>query len=368
MTASVPPGAGTRRAAWHHGRVSASSPDSLRALLAALLEAGGADAGDAQTVADVLVWADERERFPQGSVWIEPFLARLAVGTVRSPAPMEVRHTAAATALVDAADGFGHVAGRLAADVAVEKARAVGVGVVAVVDSTHFGAAGHYAARVAEAGLIGVACTNAYPKVAAHGGAKAALGTNPIAFSVPVAGDDCVIGDLSTGALAGSRVRDAIDNDRPLPEGMALDAAGRPTTDPRDLEQGGVMLPAAGPKGFALGLMVELLTAVLAGGAVAAETGSMFEPTSRVRVSHTVVALAPFDDGFASRAADLLDGIRGADGAAAVRIPGSDRERAAARSRETGVRLPPPSLAAIRRSAERVGVALPDDLLAAAAT
>jgi LDH2 family malate/lactate/ureidoglycolate dehydrogenase len=334
-------------------------------LLAQLLEAGGADAADARIVADVLGWADERERYPQGSIWVEPFLARLTAGGVRSPAEMRVQHTAPASALVDAMDGFGHVAGRFAVDVAVEKARAFGVGLVAVVNSTHFGAAGHYAARIAEEGLLGLACTNAYPKVAAHGGTTPVLGTNPLAFSVPVAGEDFVIGDLSTGSLAGSRVRDAIDRGERLPEGAALDAAGRPTTDPRDMERGGVMLPAGGPKGFALGLMVEMLTAVLGGGPIAGETGSMFDPTGRVRVSHVFLAIAPFDDEFAVRAAALLDQVRDRDATVDVRIPGNERERAAVRSRANGIRLPGTTIDALQRSAERVGMTLPDVVRAA---
>jgi LDH2 family malate/lactate/ureidoglycolate dehydrogenase len=344
--------------------VAGTSAESLKNLLEALLVAGGADARDAQTTAEVWCWADERERHPQGSVWVEPFLARLAAGTLVSPAPVAVRRVSPATVHVDAGHGFGPVAGHLAVDLVTATALDVGVGLVTVVDSTHFGAAGHYAARIAERGLLGVVCTNAYPKVAAHGGTRPVLGTNPIAFSVPVAGGDVVIGDLSTGALAGSRVREAIERGERLPEGTALDALGSPTTDPSALERGGVMLPAAGPKGFALGLMVELLTSVLGAGSVAGETGSMFEPAEWVRVSHTFLAFTPMDDDFASRAAAFLTHVVQADGGAAVRIPGRDRERAAARAREHGIELPPASVAALRRSADRLGVPLPPDLCA----
>jgi LDH2 family malate/lactate/ureidoglycolate dehydrogenase len=294
---------------------------------------------------------------------LDVLLERLRIGTLRSPSGADMRTVAPCVALIDAADGFGQVASSTAVDVALQLAEDAGLGLACVVGSTHFGAAGYYAARIADAGMLGLVLSNAYPKVAAHGGIRAALGTNPLAFSVPVAGgrvDDVVLGDLSTGALAGSRVREAIQRGESLAEGMALDADGRPTTDPRVMESGGVMLPAAGPKGFALGLMVELFTSVLGGGPVAGNTGSVFDTARPVRVSHTFLAIRPLDPGYADRAAGLLEQVRAASGpGSSVRIPGQQRARSAVVAVTDGIQLPLTTRDSLLRWAERLGVDAP---------
>jgi LDH2 family malate/lactate/ureidoglycolate dehydrogenase len=328
-----------------------------------ILVAAGADAAEATEVADVLGWADERQRYPQGCVWLDTLVARLRAGVLHSPAPCVVTTPASAVARVDAGGGFGQVATSRAVELAAERAHAFGVGLAVVVNSTHFGAAGYYAERLAASGHLGLVMSNAYPKVAAHGGTRPVLGTNPLAFSVPTTDDDGVLGDLSSGAIAGSRVREAIERGELLAEGTALDADGRPTRDPSAMEAGGVMLPAAGPKGYALGLLVELFTSVLGAGAVAGAVGSVFDTTAAVGVSHTVLAIRPLDDDFAARAGGLLELVRtGAGADSAVRIPGAARSRAAAEAREHGIDLPGDSLRRLRAVAGLVGVELPDVL------
>lgn len=328
-----------------------------------ILVAAGADPVEATEVADVLGWADERQRYPQGCVWLDTLVARLGSGVLRSPAPCAVTTPAPAVARVDAGGGFGQVATSRAVELAAERARTFGVGLAVVVNSTHFGAAGCYAERLAADGHLGLVMSNAYPKVAAHAGSRPVLGTNPLAFSVPTTDEDGVLGDLSSGAIAGSRVREAIERGELLAEGTALDSEGRPTRDPSAMEAGGVMLPAAGPKGFALGLLVELFTSVLGAGAVAGAVGSVFDTSAAVRVSHTVLAIRPLDDDFAPRAAALLDQVRSGDGPdSAVRIPGAARSRAAADARVHGIELPEESLRRLRTVAGLVGVELPEEL------
>jgi LDH2 family malate/lactate/ureidoglycolate dehydrogenase len=332
--------------------------------MAQILIAGGADPEESETVARVLCWADERQRYPQGAVWIETFLRRLQSGALRSPAAFAAQDTSPSAAVVDARDGFGHVAATRATDLAAVKADDVGIGLVVVINSTHFGAAGHYASSLADRGKLGLVFTNAYPKVAAHGGTRATLGTNPMAFSVPVDGAAYVVGDLSTGALAGSRVREAIERGEPLPDGMALDARGRATNDPRALDEGGVMLPAAGAKGYALGLMVELFGAVLGAGALVGDIGSMFDAAAPVRVSHTIIAIRPFDAEYGRRAAQLLAHVRERNLDADVRIPGDERQRAADAAQQNGIELPEDTVQRLRRCAEDMSVELPDGLCA----
>ena len=319
-----------------------------------VLVAAGADPAEARCVAEVLVWADARGRFPQGTIWLDVLCRRLSRGELVSPAPMEATDRGHSMIHIDCNGGLGHVAGRRAVDLVADAAAASGVAAATVRESSHFGPCGYYAARLAERGLIGIVATNAYPKVAVHGGRGPVLGTNPIAFAAPSQTGRPIVGDLSTGAIAGSRVREAVNAGHDLEPGVALDRDGNPTLDPNDLEQGGVMLPFGGAKGAAVGLLVEILTSVLADGAPPAALGSMFQP-GPPRTSHFVLALSA-DGGLADR----VDGLRAAVLAAErrpgheVRLPGDHgHDHAAAHPQ---IELPPDSVAAVREAASVVGL------------
>lgn len=314
-----------------------------------LLARAGADPREAREVSEVLVWADHRGRFPQGTIWVEAICRSLARGDIVSPAAMTVDPRLPASVTIDAGHGLGHVAARLATRTVAERATEYGIAVATIRDSSHFGACGYYAARLAADGFIGIAATNAYPKVAPHGGRTAVLGTNPIGFAAAGEGDAPIIGDLSTGALAGSRVREAEAAGRPLETGTALDRGGRPTQDPAALTDGGVMLPIGGPKGFALGILVELLTSVLAAGAAPGRLGSMFAP-GHPATSHVVIAIVGPDD-LAERVELLRTSILATpsqDGMA-VRLPGDVGHEMES---EALIDLPDESDAALARTAD----------------
>jgi len=161
------------------------APEAHRRFVRDVLAAAGAASGDADAVADGLLWADLRARPAQGLLRLRILVRRLARKLIRSPAPMAWTAIAPAAHRLDAAYGFGHVAGRLAMARAVELASAEGIGLVAVRRSLHYGAAGYYCALAADAGYLGFTCSNAFPKVAPFGGTRAVLGTNPLAFGCP---------------------------------------------------------------------------------------------------------------------------------------------------------------------------------------
>jgi LDH2 family malate/lactate/ureidoglycolate dehydrogenase len=328
--------------------MSRVSPSELIDHAVGLLLGAGADDDDAREVSEVLVWADHRGRFTQGTIWVEALCTSLRRGDVVSPAMMRVTSERPAAATIDAGNGFGQAAGRRAVDITAERAARYGIAIATIRRSAHFGACGYYAARLAEQGMVGIVGTNAYPKVAPHGGRRAALGTNPIGFAAPVDGTGPIVGDLSTGALAGSRVRDAEATGRPLDAGSALDREGRPTRDPAALGDGGVMLPFGGAKGYALGILVEVLTSGLSGGAPPDALGSMFAP-GVPDTSHVVIAIAG-DPDLPDRMADLRSSILStpAQEGMDVRLPGdvgNDRQ-----AHDT-IELPPETEAALTRAA-----------------
>jgi LDH2 family malate/lactate/ureidoglycolate dehydrogenase len=266
--------------------------DELQQFAVNLLIAANSSAEDAAIVSDSLIWADLRGRDGYGvSSRLPNLIQRLRHGLIHSPAAMKWEEVAPAAYRLDAGHGFGHVAGRFAMDKAIKVSQTQGVGLVAVRHSNHYGAAAEYCAQAAEAGCIGFTCTNAFPKVAPFGGKRPVLGTNPLGFGCPTISGVPVLVDMSTAAFAGSSARKSSGAGGQLPPGVALDADGQPTTDPSAIAKG-CLLPAAGPKGFGLALMVEILSGVLSGAAIGQEVGSLFNTWDRpVNIGHLFIAI-----------------------------------------------------------------------------
>jgi LDH2 family malate/lactate/ureidoglycolate dehydrogenase len=173
--------------------------------------------------------------------------------------------------------------------------------------------------------------------------------------------------DLATGASAGSMVSHARRLGRRLPDGIALDSEGNPTTDPNEVDGGGALLPAAGAKGYCLGLLVEILSGVLTGSAVAPDVGSVFRDLNRqTRCGHLCMAIDIARFLPPAQFADRLEGLLGAltavaprDGFDAVHLPGDARLRCAAEQRRSGVVIPDYLVTSLTDAARELGVAVP---------
>jgi LDH2 family malate/lactate/ureidoglycolate dehydrogenase len=252
----------------------------LKDATADLLRRNGVDDVQAGCVARNLVWSELVGRPNFGLERLPIHLERVKHGLISCPCSLRFEARSETIALLDGGAGFGHYTGELAMRRAVELASSQGIGAVAVRNSNFFGMGAYFVQLAAEAGVLGLAMSNSFPKVAAHGGLKPVLGTNPFAFGAPRRDGRSLLVDMATSALAGSTVREHIERDVPLPEGLAIDDACAPITDPRKVEQG-ALLPAAGAKGFALSLMVEILAGVLTGAGVADGVRSMYKDYSR---------------------------------------------------------------------------------------
>ena len=221
-------------------------PADLERFARDVLAAAGADPDDAARTAEAMVWADRRGKFTQGVFRLPIIVRRLEAGLIASPAPMKLTRTAGATAVLDAADGMGAVAARRGMEEAIALARDNGIGVCAVKDSNHYGAAGYYAALAAGQGMIGFCSTNSMPKVAPHGGRHRLLGTNPLAFACPRSEGPPLVIDVSTSITTGSYVSRRRKAGLPIPPGLALDAQGEDTQDPAAVDAGGALLRPRG--------------------------------------------------------------------------------------------------------------------------
>lgn len=272
----------------------------------------------------------EREGLPSHGLARVPFyVAQMRAGKVRADAAPQIE-TDGAVIRVDAGFGLAFAAIELAAQAAGKTVRDLGVAVVSVTHSHHFGVAGQAVEPFAREGLIALAFANAPAAMAPWGGNRALYGTNPIAFACPRENGDPLLIDLSLSHVARGKVMLAQKAGKPIPADWALDPDGNPTTD-ADAAMAGTMLPSGGAKGAALALMVELLTAGLAGAHFAYEASSLFDDKGPPPdLAHFILVLDParFAPGFATRAEAMFQAIEAQGGA---RLPGARRmaERAA---------------------------------------
>jgi ureidoglycolate dehydrogenase (NAD+) len=253
------------------------------------------DAGASQLQADAtarhMLWCESVGRHNFGIERIAIHLKRLRAGVLDGKAELAVERLTPALAKLDGGNGFGYAAAERAMTEAITMASKSGIAAVGVHNSNFFGAGAYYVNMAAQAGMIGLCMSNSFPKVAAHGGLKPVLGTNPFAFGAPRANGDHLLFDIATSALAGSTVREHIEAGTPLPAGLAIDAMGQPVTNPHTVNDG-ALLPFGGPKGFGLSLMVELLAGVITGAGVGDGVASMYNDFSRGGGNgHFVIAL-----------------------------------------------------------------------------
>lgn len=245
------------------------APAELLDFVERVLVAGGAPDGDAPVVAAHLVESNLTGHDSHGVVRVAEYLAAMASGVIVAGAPFEVVRSSDSTALIDGGWNFGQVTARRAMRLAIEQARATGVGVVSGRRVAHVGRLGAYAEQAVDAGLVGIVMSSGAPLVVAHGGAVPRLSTNPLAFGVPTADRDApFILDMATSAVAAGTVRLARGLEARVPEGWLVDSDGASTTDPAVLGAGGALLPLGGGaahKGFGLALAVEALATLLGG-------------------------------------------------------------------------------------------------------
>jgi ureidoglycolate dehydrogenase (NAD+) len=291
------------------------------------------------------------------------YAERLRSGVLNPhPRPRVVRRDGA-VALVDGDSGPGQVAAVMATDVSIHLAREHGVGIASVRRSGHYGAAGYYAIRAAEAGLVGISMTNTEPLVIPYGGAGAALGTNPIAFAAPTP-DGVFNLDMATSQVAMNKIFNARSEGRPIPEGWGVDERGEPTTDP-DAAAFGV--PLGGYKGYGLALMVEVLCGVLAGGGVRGGVGNLYSGgRERQNSGHFHLALDPERTvgraAFAGVLGGLLDELRAippAPGFDEVLVAGDPEDRARAERERSGIPIEPALWARLCELSDELGVSVP---------
>lgn len=263
----------------------------------ALLEKAGVPRSNARTTARSIVISDVWGNASHGVMRLPFYLKRITMGGVNPEAELNVISERGAIVGLDGQDGLGHWQLWEAANVGVQKAKEFGISLVSVKNSSHCGALGVYLYPALDAGQIALIFTNGPAVMPAVGGNAPLLSTSPIAAGIPA--KPPMIIDLSTSAVARGKIASAAKSGGSIPEGWAVDKEGKTITDAKAALMG-MLAPLGGAKGFALGLMVEALSAGISGGALSTEVPDMFNPDDDTKpqgISHTVITIDPSDLG-----------------------------------------------------------------------
>lgn len=333
-----------------------------RRQIADILQSWGMPPDHVEIVSDVLLTADLMGIDSHGATLLPLYEQQIGNGGATPAAEVAVVHDRAAVALLDGGAGFGHVPTMMAVEMAAERAQTFGISAVAIRNSNHYGAAGVYARRLAERGLIGFSTSSVWrAAIVPTAGREPQLGTNPIAFAAPSARGRPFLLDMATSTAAIGKLKLAARAGREMPEGWALTRDGAPERDPERALLDVLLVPLGGHKGYGLATMVEVLSSTLSG---AAQTPLRGEPGRQHDVGHFVMAMDPalirgsreaFEDDL-DRMLDALRETPAADPDLAVMVAGDPEYRKEDERRANGIPVSPVFAEQLRQLSERAGV------------
>jgi len=340
------------------------SREALEGFCVEAMRRAGMTEADARVTADVLVTTDTWGTHTHGTKQLRNLMKNFREGRMDIKARAELTAEGPGWARFDGHASMPMPTSVRAMETAVAKAKNTGIAISTVCNSGHYGAAGYYAWLATTHDMIGLSFSNVDPGVAAPGSRGSVLGTNPLAYAVPAGQEHPVILDIATSVVAAGKVYAQRDLGKPLPEGWVVDGDGLPTTNPNLYPKIGALMPMAGHKGYGIGLMVEILTGVLGGGAFGNGVRSWVigEPLP-VNQSHTFIAIsvAAFEPvaEFKSRMDTLIRQIRDAPkakGSDRIWLPGEKEWEYRAKALAEGIALPQDVRASLKGLAEDCGM------------
>lgn len=339
--------------------------DDLRTFCVQCLEHVNVSPAHARITAEALTVTDAMGVFTHGTKLLAGYLRKLHGGGYRATAEPTIEREGPGWAIVYGDSGLGQVGSQFAMQLAMQKARQVGIAYVGLRNSGHIGAAGYYAAQAAREGLIAMVTGNDIPSVAAPGSRGAVLGSNPLAYAVPIAGADPILLDVATAAVAGGKIYAAHRRGEPIPNTWLIGEDGQPTTDGSLYPAHACLAPMAGHKGYGLGLWCEILSGVLPGGHLTWQVGSwMFDPPSLPSwhnasfIAIDVALIAPPEE-FAERMRSLCAEIHRAPTAPGVEqilLPGEREWKSYHQAVQHGIALPADVVEKLHEASEATGV------------
>lgn len=340
------------------------SADRMHQLVRDSLTAAGLTEGEATVCADASLFADLRGASTHGIVYIvRRTLESIRDGKTISGSRIVTVKEGGATALLKTAGVVGPVMGKAAMDLAVDKAKQQGAGIVNTYNGNPIGLLGYYANLAAEAGMIGLVMANTSPSAAPFGGTSMVLGTNPFAYAAPASGSRPVLFDIATTVASYGKLQQAKRRGDRLPDDWLIDKEGKPINDPKRADEG-AMQPCGGHKGSGLAILIHLLTGALSGTTVGGEDTHKHPDPERRGQGALFMALDP--DFFASKAVfeelvekqiDYIHGAAPLPGRAHPIYPGERGWTEMDRRRADGIPVPNEDWAVVLKAIRDSGLA-----------
>jgi LDH2 family malate/lactate/ureidoglycolate dehydrogenase len=253
--------------------------DILEKFMADVFKSLGVPEDEAKICANVLIMSDKRGIDSHGVARFKAiYYDRIKAGIQSPKTNFEIVKDGPTTAVIDGHDGMGHVISKRAMQIAIDKAKNLGLGMTAVRNSTHYGIAGYYTLMAAEAGMIGITGTNARPSVAPTFGVENMLGTNPLTFGIPTDEEFPFVIDCATSLAQRGKLELYDRVNKELPDGWVIDQNGKTRTDTKQILKdlvkgtasltplGGIGEETAGYKGYGYSTVVEILSSALQDG------------------------------------------------------------------------------------------------------
>jgi LDH2 family malate/lactate/ureidoglycolate dehydrogenase len=330
---------------------------------AAVYASAGVPEADARLLADTLVQADLWGHQSHGVLRLGWYLERIRNGVMKPITAPEFLVDAGAMALIDGHDGIGQVLTEFAAKDAIRRAKAHGIAAVGLRYSNHFGTCMYYTRMGALAGCVMLLASNGGPAMAPWGGRRKIIGTNPWSVAAPAGRHAPFLMDMANTGVARGKIYLARQQRERIPLGWALNAAGEPTTDPQEAIDG-IILPMGGHKGYAIAMMVDVLSGVLTGSGFLSAVHSPYKTAEKSNAGHLLIALdieafQPLAQ-FGARMEQYISELKSvplAKGCDEVCYPGEIEARNDLRNREEGLKFPADTLADLARIAHATGLA-----------
>jgi L-2-hydroxycarboxylate dehydrogenase (NAD+) len=314
--------------------------DLLESFMVDVFKGVGVPDTDAKICTEVLIGADKRGIDSHGVGRMKPiYYDRIVKSKVQQPVTQfEIVRDCKATAVVDGHHGMGMVIAKRCMEIAIEKARVHGLGMVVARNSTHYGYAAHYALMAIEAGMIGLTGTNARPSIAPTNGVENMMGTNPLVFGIPTDEEFPFTNDYATSIIQRGKIEQYVREQKTCPEGLVINLEGETETDPQKILDdlirgrsaftpiGGLSEETGGHKGYGFATVVEILSAALQQGAFLKQLSGMDGEGKPIpyALGHFFLAIdiECFTDrgAFQKSTGDILRALR-----ASKKIPGRDR-------------------------------------------
>jgi uncharacterized oxidoreductase len=341
------------------------SKEQLQKITTNIFEAGGVPSNEAVIIAELLVASNLAGHDSHGVIRIPQYIGLIASGLIQPGAPMETERETLSHALINGNWGFGHVIAREAMSLAIEKAKSNTISAISVYNCNHIGRIGSYPMMAAEVGMVGITMVNAGGTalyVAPFGGRDGRLATNPIAIATPTRDGQPMLLDITSSVVAQGKIRVAVNRSESVPLGWLMNSEGEPTSNPQDLMASppGTLLPLGGivgHKGYALGLMIDILGGALSG-AGCSGSGNTRLQNGVLMIVLDIANFTPLNDFY-----DHVDGLVAhvkasptAPGFEEILTPGEIEARQTERRLREGIPIDDETWRQIQETAAEVGI------------